>query len=269
MLKTLERFGAIPGVRLMRPLYRSVLKWIKRRVSAKSRRALLRRWNSRPHRAEAPESRISLKDLPIGVISLPNRKDRLKSFDEEMRKLGLSHHHLVPGVSGRDLYPHLPGDFSGAIGCNLAHSNALEALDWSGEELLMVCEDDVEFQVDTPVLEELISEFKSNPHLDVLCLAGRVRGSKIPISDSLFVVTGVVGQACYVVKPHMVGLLANLWRSGVRDLERLSLRGKNDIIWNRVQTSGYFFAFPRLKVARQRASFSDIQGREMPPQEST
>ena len=210
-----------------------------------------------------------MSDIPIVVISLPNRHDRLDGFESEMRRLGVKHHRVVPGVLGNAMYPNLPGDFSGAIGCNLAHSNAIEANNWSHEELLMICEDDVEFQVDAPALEALVSEFIADPQLDVLCLAGRVRGPKIPISEDLFVVTGVVGQACYVVKPHMVAPLAKLWRSGVADLAKLKLRGKNDIIWNKAQKNYAFFAFPRYRVARQRASYSDIQGREMPVQEST
>ena len=269
MKNSLISLGALPVFSGLRPLYRSILASIRRWGSRRALRQLALRWESRDSQRDTSPKTLRMSDIPVVVISLPNRHDRLDGFENEMRRLEIQHHRLVPGVPGKDLYPNLPGEFSGAIGCNLAHSNAIEVNNWLHEELLMICEDDVEFQIDAPALEALVSEFNANPHLDVLCLAGRVRGPKIPVSENFFVVTGVVGQACYVVKPHMVEPLAALWRSGVADLAELKLKGKNDIIWHRVQKKDAFFAFPRYKVARQRASYSDIQGREMPVQEST
>ena len=269
MLNALESLGSRPVIRELRPLYRRLLAVFRRLRGRRALRQLAQRWEARRPRTGTPSTTLRLSGVPIVVISLPDRRDRLDEFEKEMKRLKATHYRVVPGVAGKELYPSIPGDFSGAIGCNLAHSNAIESNDWSNEQLLMICEDDVEFQVDVDVLEGLISEFHANPNLDVLCLAGRVRGPRIPISDNLAVVTGVVGQACYVVKPHMVEPLARLWRSGVADLARLKLKGKNDIIWNKVQRREAFFAFPRQKIARQRASYSDIQGREMPPQEST
>lgn len=269
MLNSLEKLGALPILRELRPSYRGLLAVLRRLRGRRAFRQLSQRWETKSPRIEIPSTALRLSQIPIVVISLPNRRDRLDEFEKEMARLSATHYRVVPGVSGKELYPSIPGDFAGAIGCNLAHSNAIESNDWSNEQLLMICEDDVEFHVDAKVLETLISEFYVNPYLDVFCLAGRVRGPRIPISENLAVVTGVVGQACYVVKPHMVEPLARLWRLGVADLAKLRLRGKNDIIWNAVQKQTAFFAFPRQKIARQRASYSDIQGREMPPQEST
>lgn len=268
MSKTLISIGSLPVIRVLRPLYRNLLRALKRMSGLRSLRKLERRWRSREFRPESSLRVVSLSEVPIVVINLPDRQDRLAGFKGEMRRLNVGHFRVVAGVAGKELFPNLPGDYSGAIGCNLAHSNAIEANDWETETLLMVCEDDIEFLVDSNTLEALISEFESNPYLDVLCLAGRVRGPRIPISENLSVVTGVVGQACYVVKPQVVKPLANLWRSGVDDLANLKLRGKNDIIWNTLQREEAFFAFPRGRVARQRASYSDIQGRQMPAQES-
>lgn len=268
MNRSLQGFGSLPVVRAFRPLYRVLVRWYQNVRGVHEHRRLSARWRLRVSQATTRISSLSLSDVPIVVINLPERSDRLEHFESEMKSLGVSHFRVVPGVSGRDLYPELPGDFSGAIGCNLAHSNAIEANDWAQQELLMICEDDIEFLCSASDIETLISEFQSDPNLDVLCLAGRVRGPRIPISDNLSVASGIVGQACYVVKPKMVEVLAGLWRSGVRDLQQLRLRGKNDIAWLRVQRQEAFFAFPTRRIARQRASFSDIQGRMMPPQES-
>tara|TARA_B110000503_G_scaffold115898_1_gene174556 strand:- start:1465 stop:2076 length:612 start_codon:yes stop_codon:yes gene_type:complete len=203
------------------------------------------------------------------VINLPQRQDRRREFKEEMKRLGVTHYKFVDGVDGKALFPKLPPHFAGAIGCNLSHSNAIESAQVQPGRCLMVCEDDVEFFADKDEIERLIGVFLARPELDVLCLAGRVRGPKIPIGNGLFVVSGIVGQACYLVKPHMVEPLAGLWRHGVKYLKRSSLIGKNDHIWKRLQRKSAFFAFPVAPVAGQREGFSDIQGRLLPRQESS
>lgn len=262
------RVGQLPGVRAFRPAFRRVAKQLRKLRGARNTQSLQRRWDTRRLVEHTPTHSFRLSGLHIAVINLPSRKDRLIEFSEEMARLGVKQFQVVEGISGRDLYPELPGDFSGAIGCNLAHAKAVEAIDWTTSNLLMVCEDDVEFLVDKSELESIVTEFVNNPNLDVLCIAGRVRGGKIRISERLFVATGIVGQACYVIKPNMPGKLAPLWRLGVNDLSKKRLRGKNDIIWNQIQKKDAFFGFPTRPFARQRASFSDIQGRMMPPQES-
>ena len=264
----LIRMGRTWPLRLLRPSFRSSQKLLRQKKSAWARMRLVKRWKKAglPIGESTP---LPLEDVPVIVINLPSRPDRMKDFSSEMLKINVTNVTVVPGVPGRELYPDIPGDFSGAIGCNLAHSNAVEAIDWSGHSLQMICEDDLEFLVSRSEIDTLLGEFVANEALDVLCLAGRVRGAKIPISENLYLATGIVGQACYVLKPHMAAPLANLWRSGVEDLSRERLRGKNDHIWNTLQAGTSFFAFPRAQIARQRESFSDIQGRNLPPQESS
>lgn len=261
--------GALPVIRGLRPGFRKLVQWRKRVVSMRHRRELGRRWQRRHSSPAGSIVRTPLQQLAVTVISLPARTDRLKEFEVEMDRVGITDYTVTPGVPGKDLFPKLPVDFSGAIGCNLAHAEALDRHDWGAKSLLMVCEDDLELLVDRPRLIRLIEEFAQNSDLDVLCLAGRVRGPRLPVSDSLWVATGIVGQACYILKPRIASRLSSIWRKGVDDLQKQDLSGKNDVVWNRVQRREAFFAFPRVQVARQRAGYSDIQGRELPVQEST
>lgn len=269
MGRLLISIGSLPIFRLFRPSFRATSKRIRRFMGEREKSRLSLRWNKKPQQTYLQERSLSLENVAIVVINLVTRPDRLEEFKAEMARLEIFDFTVVKGVPGKELYPELPGDFSGAIGCNLAHSDAVEAIDWERHGVLMVCEDDVEFVVSRSELEDTIEEFFRNPYLDVLCIAGRVRGAKVRISERLFVATGIVGQACYLVKPHMASILADLWRSGVTDLSRKKLRGKNDIIWNKLQRAEAFFAFPAQRHARQRSSYSDIQGRVLPVQEST
>lgn len=269
MVSKLAKVGEMAPFRFVRPSFRRVLGFIRKQRKAQDLRKLEARWNETVKESRSVREPSTSSKISIGVINLPHRTDRLAQVSSEMQRLGVEDYQLIEGVLGRDLYPDIPGDFSGAIGCNLAHSRAVKELNTTDAHAILVCEDDVEFLVGWSEINELIEEFLASEQLDVLCLAGRVRGSKMDIGGGLYLATGIVGQACYVVKPHMVDILSDVWTSGVQDLAKLRLRGKNDIAWNQLQTTSALFAFPQKKIAQQRPSYSDIQGRMMPTQEST
>ena len=269
MHKILVLVGSRFPFRLLRPVFRYAKRIVSRASSRRQERLLQRRWLRLPPTIAQVPPKVSLSEIPIVAINLPQREDRRAEFKGEMDRLGISHYLFVDGVAGKELYPRLPAHFAGAIGCNLAHSNAVEALPIESGSCIMVCEDDVEFEAERHEIEALIGAFLANDKLDVLCLAGRVRGPRIWIGSNLAVVSGVVGQACYLVKPHMVKPLARLWRHGVKYLRVRSLIGKNDHIWKRLQRRKSFFAFPTYDVAGQRSGFSDIQGRSLSRQQST
>ena len=269
MVSKLATVGEMAPFRFVRPVFRRVLGFIRQQQKARVIKKLEARWKATAKEDRSSPDPATSTKISIGVINLPHRTDRLAQVSGEMKRLGVEDYQLIEGVLGKDLYPDIPGDFSGAIGCNLAHSRAVKELHTADAHAVLVCEDDVEFLVEWNEIEELIEEFLGNEQLDVLCLAGRVRGSKVDIGGGLYLATGIVGQACYVVKPHMVDILSDLWTSGVKDLAKLRLRGKNDIAWNRLQTRSALFAYPQKKIAQQRPSYSDIQGRMMPVQDST
>ena len=261
--------GNLPVIGLLRTPFRALAKLRKGGLAFWRRRNLYKRWKRHQRFDASGLPTFSGEEIGITVINLPARKDRLTEFAEAMERVGFGDYSVTAGVPGRELFPQLPGDFSGAIGCNLSHAKAVEAHDWNSQPLLMVCEDDLDFLVDGARLREVISEFAQNPRLDVLCLAGRARGAKIQITERLYVATGIVGQACYVLKPQMARRLSTIWREGVGALLEQKLSGKNDLAWHPVQRREAFFAFPVGQLARQRPSFSDIQGRHMPAQDST
>jgi hypothetical protein len=203
--------------------------------------------------------------LDIVVINLDSRPDRLEEFTEEMTRLGIHSWRRLTAVDGRKEFPYLDPFYSGSIGCSLSHVEAFEQAEWDGAEALLICEDDVEFLVDKATIALAIQEFLDNASLDVLALYGRARGGSHRISGNLRIVVGLVGTVCYVVKPHMTKVIGDLFTAGVADLQQCKRKGKSDVLWNRLQAKGYFFASPVGSYTRNREGFSDIEGRLLGP----
>lgn len=228
------------------------------------------RWNSRPRLApERPspnwDAHTVFDRLDVVVINLDSRPDRLEEFSGEARKLGLNSWRRFSAVDGRQEFPDLDPFYAGSIGCSLSHVYTFDQAQWDSRDALMVCEDDVEFLVDKTTLASAIQEFIENPSLDVLALYGRARGGSHHISNTLRIVVGLVGTVCYVVKPHMIGVIGELFTRGVEDLKVGKRKGKSDVLWNQLQKKGYFFAAPIHTYARNREGFSDIEGRVLGP----
>ena len=256
--------------RLLRSIHQNGITVNKRLVRKARSRILRQRWQhvgveSRP-RSSAPVDPVRVfASLETIVINLNSRADRLKQFEEEIQKLHIPAWRRVEAVDGAEHFPYLDPFYSGSIGCSLSHVQALQEARWDEIEALLICEDDVEFLASLEEISQLIEEFLSNPHLDVLALYGKARGGSHQVSNNLRIVVGLVGTVCYVVKPHMAPVISDLFAQGVEDLQRGKRRGKSDILWNKLQKRGYFFAAPITSVARNRAGFSDIEGRHLGP----
>lgn len=203
--------------------------------------------------------------LPIKVINLEQRTDRLARFSTEMKKLEIEGWSLVSAIDGRTKYPYLDSYFAGSIACSESHINALVSINWPAVPAAMICEDDLVFLVDRPEIERTIREFLENPLLSVLCLSCRPRGGSFIISDRLKIGTGIVGRGCYLVKPDIVQTLVEEFQRGIPTLVRGHAAGKGDRRWKRLQQRRYFFAFPRTSIAQQGAGYSDIEGKMLGP----
>jgi hypothetical protein len=196
----------------------------------------------------------SSRSIPAYFINLASRPDRLRETQDEfvrMRILGGSRFEAVR-------------DTNGALGCALSHGRLLETID--NEPLaVMVCEDDIEFLVSPEELQRLVKEFLANPALDVLCLAFNLVSPGLRVSPLLAITANTATTACYVVKRSSLELLKKSFFESAELIEQGKPLGlaAADQHWKRLQRRGLIFAIPRTRAARQRPSFSDIEGQEV------
>lgn len=193
-------------------------------------------------------------EIPVYFINLASRPDRLRETENELARMGISRWSRFDATK----------DDNGALGCALSHAGLLEGLD-DCQPAVMVCEDDIEFLVEPEELRVLLEEFLGNPAIDVLCLAFAVTAKGHAISSRLAVTSNTQTLACYVAKPAAIRLLrTSFYESAQRIQEGKPLgRFAADQHWKKLQRRRLIFAIPLNRAARQRPSFSDIEGREV------
>jgi hypothetical protein len=211
--------------------------------------------NSRkPHPENVSVVGATRNSVAVHLINLASRPDRLRETDEEFARMGIVDWSRFDAVKSAD----------GALGCALSHANLLGGLEGT-VSAVMVCEDDIEFLVGPEELGALLEEFLANPALDVLCLAFNIVSRPYAVSEGLAVTTNIATTACYVAKGRAMRLL----RDSFLDSAKLIEEGKPlglaaaDQRWKKLQRRTLIFAIPRVRAARQRNSFSDIEGKEV------
>lgn len=206
-----------------------------------------RKW--RQDRDQNPNS----SDFPVRFINLSHRTDRKVETVEQLKKAGLSRavrFEAVPNANG-------------ALGCALSHLGVLDELVRIDSPVAMVCEDDIEFTGHNSELERAVEDFLSRPALGILCLAYRLRGPSFPISRFLGVANNLQTTACYLVKKSSVHELMQSFSESADLLARgvSPSRASIDVRWKDLQFNKIVFCVPRVSLARQRESFSDIVGK--------
>lgn len=195
----------------------------------------------------------SAETVPVYFINLTSRPDRRRETEVELERMGLSLWSRFDAVKHDN----------GALGCALSHARVIEGLD--GTAAIMVCEDDIEFLVSPDDLRALVQEFLENPSLDVLCIAFNVSAKGHPISSRLAITSNTQTLACYVAKKHALKSLKDSFFQSAQLIEEGKPLGlvAADQHWKKLQRRGLIFAIPLMRAARQRPSFSDIEGQEV------
>lgn len=198
--------------------------------------------------------------IPVFVINLRKRPDRLKDVRTNLERLGFSDIRVVVAIDGPEENPDISRGHAANLGCTRSHMAAVMENLKPGQ-VVAVCEDDNEFLAPTEKIRGLISSFLQAPEYDVLCLSARVRGPKVVASEDFNVVSWALAPAFYIAKPRARGPLLQAYKRSVTRLTKERRKGPFDQVWATTQRYRLIFATTAVRVARQKESHSDIQGK--------
>lgn len=199
-------------------------------------------------------------EIPIVVINLATRPDRLKDVVADLRRVGFVNVTVLRAFDGPERYPSLARGHASNLGCAESHMAAVYENLLPGQPVA-VCEDDNQFLEEPKHILNLIREFLDADDFDVLCLASRVRGPKVVVSPDFQVVAWALAPSFYIVKPRSKVPLLRAYRKSIRLLGSERRRGPFDQVWRVTQRYSLLFVRPNKKVARQKESYSDIQAK--------
>lgn len=214
-------------------------------------------------------------------INLNHRTDRKELIKQEFKNLGLTPIR-VPAIFNED----------GAAGCMDSHVSILNkpymsnTISETNEETVInmfsgpkptatwICEDDMQFLVDRPILDIYIKEFMESD-ADILCL-GYASRKEEPYSNHLMRSYDLQTTSSYIIKDKFKGTLKDLWatvsvckRNNIDhplrpDFTKLNVNKGDfwhaDQCWKILQQS-HVFVIPKTRCVKQRAGFSDLEKR--------
>jgi hypothetical protein len=177
-----------------------------------------------------------------------------------LENLGFLDIRVVVAIDGPKENPDISRGHAANLGCTRSHMAAVMENLGPGQ-VIAVCEDDNEFLASKEKIQELMTSFLQTSDYDVLCLSARVRGPKVRASEDLNVVAWALAPAFYIAKPRARGPLLAAYRKSIIRLSRERRNGPFDQVWASTQRYRLIFATAADRVARQKESHSDIQGK--------
>jgi glycosyl transferase family 25 len=185
-------------------------------------------------------------------INLDKRVDRREEILSEFKKAGIPEERTYR-VSGVECT-------FGALGCTLAHINALKFAKEKGFKHFIVFEDDFTFVVDSETLNNNLAKFFDlNLDYHVAMLGYNLQKTE-PFNELIGYVREAQTASSYLVNGGYTDTLMNCLIDGSR---QLAITGKhwiyiNDQYWKKLQHEGWYYFMTRIGV--QRAGFSDCAG---------
>ena len=197
---------------------------------------------------------LSSAAIPVHFINLSSRPDRREETENELQNVGFRNVFRFEAIQSEN----------GALGCALSHAGLMKSLKVD-TPAVMVCEDDIEFLSSPHELQAVLAEFLEDVSLDVLCLAYSTRGKPKAISERLAVTVETATASCFVVKARAIKTLEKSFRESAEMIQSGRPIGISaiDQHWKKLQRTDLLFAIPRSRMARQRASYSDIEGHDV------
>lgn len=199
----------------------------------------------------------------IYYINLDKREDRKKEFLDEMAKMGVPQS-KIERISA--VYKPGQGDW----GCSLSHVNAIQRMITSGHKNCVVFEDDYEFTVDKPTLDNMFQSIQDEKvDYDIIMFSANEVNVQPSQYKNLKRVYDAQTTSGYMVNSRFANTLLENYQEGVTLIEDSYItKGKGESIqqpycidqyWKKLQPSSSWYVFSP-KVGKQRSSVSDVQG---------
>ena len=211
-----------------------------------------RRGIDRIHARRADGRVVGMERIPwVAVINMRERSDRLSSFMEEMRKLGIEEVRRFEAIP----------DERGPLGCARSHASLVRQMVETASTCLMICEDDVRFRASRDELDVLVDAFLDDDRAEVACL--EFNAQKTRRYSRLFL-RAVESQnaGCYLVKATIAEDLLDAFEAGVAAMAAGGdpLLHSVDIVWKELQRSR-IFVVPIERAAYQEPGYSNVEER--------
>lgn len=186
------------------------------------------------------------------VINLQARKDRRFQFGREFSRL----------IGAQPLRFSAIRKKNGHLGCSMSHLEVLKRAKAEGLPFVAVFEDDIEFIGNSESLDLGISTFLQDGRIDVLLFTHRTRSFLPRLRSGLRLVTGSLTTAGYLAKNRAFGDLIAVAETSSVMLQQgvVPEKAAIDVLWQELQCKSLIFVTFEARLARQRASWSDIEG---------
>lgn len=190
----------------------------------------------------------------IFYINLDTRTDRKKSFEQQIKLLGLN----ATRVNAiRNKHP--------AVGCSLSHLQILNHAKENNMDHVLIMEDDILFLNPSEFIKNLNYTLQNHNDFDVLLFAANNVGNYSKLSDSCVKITCCQTTTGYLVKNHYYDVLINNFKKGILNLMKnihLPNMYAIDSYWKQLQPIHKWYLIIPLTVT-QCSNYSDIEGKNV------
>jgi GR25 family glycosyltransferase involved in LPS biosynthesis len=180
-------------------------------------------------------------------INLNHRKDRLLETQKELNKFSKIKFERVSAVKYNPGY----------IGCTLSHINSISMSIEKDLPYVLICEDDIEFDVSEKHLNKIFESFLKSES-PILCV-GNTNSINKKFNNLLNRSYNIQTTSCYLVKKSFYPILLLSYSRALR----FQFAGAKDYysaidqVWKNLQYK-YIFTTPIESILKQRPSYSDI-----------
>ena len=192
-----------------------------------------------------------LDKIPVMYINLDKRTDRKQYILNELKKIGVEDATRFKAIELEN----------GALGCSMSHLKCLEIAKKENYEMVLICEDDIQFLYPELFLTQLKLFLDSSfLNWDVAVIAGNNMIPYLPISECCIKVTNCQTTTGYIVKKSYYDKLIQNYKEGIQKLlkEPSNNEYKIDKYWFKLQRLDNWYLIIPLTIV-QKEDYSDIE----------